>query len=531
MRQCAERVSSSFTRNSNPEHVGSISQVINRTIWTRNVSFLRCLLYLLPIAIAFSFPLFSQAQSISVGGGSLSFTESTSTESCTPARGGTASITVYTYTNFAFVDSSGTRTPFNAETYEAYTGAVQCNVAQGPNPLALKLPVGATINFTMNGRGNYNATASSLVDPLYKVTSVLYATPGNVSSDSYTSTATSGTTTMVGHSFQAGDTVTFSYGWALASVGFTFGASQTTGNSNAFTESFSGASSLSNASATSGPNTISHNQDELIIWLNPEVELTGTSSTIGYTLHTQYQNGTAEQPDFVEVNASVMQPSNGVTNVPLAILQKQYDPATKLYDLPGLAAVCANQAQYVNNCPSGGQCGCVPNDFTGILASDPLLNTTTATNPLTVDTSGSTVCSSPTSSSSCRYVPVPSSSGSTVPMTTLLSGPNCNGCNRPTNGYTQTDTTATTQTLSESNSTSVSFVSRFGGGTGPSVSLGASWVWTDMESVGASNGTANSIGYSLSSSTPSCYQDVSIYEDTVFHTFVTQQAPGNNTCP
>ena len=178
----------------------------------------------------------------------------------------------------------------------------------------------------------------------------------------------------------------------------------------------------------------------------------------------------------------------------------------------------------------GGQCGCVPSDFTGILATDLLLNTTTATNPLIVDTSGVSACSVPTSSNSCRYIPVPSSSGSSVIKTTLLSGPTCQGCNRPINTFTQSDTTSTAQTFTEQTSQSVAFSVRAGAGVGPSLTLGTNFVWTDTESSGSTNGNINQIGYSLSSTTQNCYQDVLIYEDTVFHTFVTQLAPNNNSC-
>ena len=79
-------------------------------------------------------------------------------------------------------------------------------------------------------------------------------------------------------------------------------------------------------------------------------------------------------------------------------------------------------------------------------------------------------------------------------------------------------------------SETASYTSRTGF-LGSSLASTTSWTWTDTESQGAINGTANQIGYTLSSNTPSCAQDILVFEDTVFHTFVTQQAPGNTTCP
>lgn len=179
----------------------------------------------------------------------------------------------------------------------------------------------------------------------------------------------------------------------------------------------------------------------------------------------------------------------------------------------------------------------MPSDFAKILANDPLLNgnptlnATTATNPLSIDTSGVAACSNPTPANSCRYVPV-KESGSSVQMTTLLAGPECSGCDRPINSYSQTDNSSTTQTYSESHSETASYSAKgslpFGLGSFTSTDT---WTWTDTESTGAIDGTMNQIQYSLSSSTVDCSQEVLIYEDTTFHTYVTQQAPGNTSCP
>jgi len=140
-------------------------------------------------------------------------------------------------------------------------------------------------------------------------------------------------------------------------------------------------------------------------------------------------------------------------------------------------------------------------------------------------------CNTLTATNNCRYVPVPASLGSTVPMEQILAGPVCgSGCNGSVNSYTQTDTTINTQTSTNSVTETIGFSVKIG----PPVfnaTIATTMSWTDSESVGSINQTQNSIEYSLSSGTPLCSQDVLVYEDTIFHTFVTRQAPGNTSCP
>ena len=427
------------------------------------------------------------------------------------------------YTSWTFTDSSGTAHQFSGGTF---TISSTCG-GTGSSSLNEWSNDGFYYLSATGGSGSITQQGGP-IHPLYKVVSILYATPGNASSDSFTNGTTSASVTTIGSSFGRGESTTFSSGLLGFGANLQFGASTTNGMTSAFTETLAQAASISNASSASGPNTVSHNQDLILVWLNPQVYLAQTSSiNINYSIGTPSQ----QPPDILELTASTMQNNGGVTTVPLSLLQRQYDAKTGAYDLPGLAAVCKDQTKYVNNCSSGGQCGCLPSDFTGILATDPLLATTTASNPMTVDTSGIQACTDPSSASSCRYVPVPSTTGGVVQADTPLEGPQCAGCNRIVNSFTQTDSTATTKTLSESIATTVTYTYTAGFPLLPSFSSSNSFIWTDTESVGATNGSSNAIGYSLSSSTTSCSNEVLIYEDTLFHTFVTQLAPGNISCP
>ena len=116
-------------------------------------------------------------------------------------------------------------------------------------------------------------------------------------------------------------------------------------------------------------------------------------------------------------------------------------------------------------------------------------------------------------------------------MSVQISGSGCPNCDPIINSYTQTDSTTTSQTLGGSTSYSVgaTLTAKFS----DHFSLGVSntMTWAQSQSTGTSNGTSNSMAVSLSSSTYGCYEEVSVYEDTVYHTFVFQQPTGNTDCP
>jgi hypothetical protein len=131
-------------------------------------------------------------------------------------------------------------------------------------------------------------------------------------------------------------------------------------------------------------------------------------------------------------------------------------------------------------------------------------------------------------------VPVPVAAGSTTQVTELLEGPNTVGGNVPVNTFSQTDSTQTTQTLTETDSYTVTFSEKSSFmflGTGVSFENADQWTWTNSESTGKINGSANEMTVTLSSSTVGCEQEIPIFEDTVYHTFVFQQPAGNTSCP
>jgi hypothetical protein len=387
-------------------------------------------------------------------------------------------------------------------------------------------------------------TEGEILYPKYQIQSIIYDAPGNHSSNGFTSATTHGTTTSVGSSFQQGNSVTFTTGGGFLGAGstisWTYGHSTTTGNTTADTGTITQATGVANASG-GGANAIDHKQDLFILWLNPAVKIIQTGDTTGtFTMGTQFQGNNDPSPgqpqvqDQVEVFASSMQAdAQGHTNVPLAILVPQL---VNGQHLPGLGNICASNQAYQNNtCTLANQCGCVPSDFAPILAQDPLLNFGPTDSPLGANTSNATACTNPSSTASCRYVPVMVANGSGTQITELLAGPQSVGGNLPVNTFTQTDATQTSQTLSQSvsHTVGVTLNTTIDLGFGPHFGLSNAntFTWTSNESTGTINGSSNSMSVTFSSSTVGCNQNIPVFEDTVYHTFVFQQPAGNASCP
>jgi hypothetical protein len=496
----------------------------------------------------------ASSTTIPAGSGTLSFTVATVTHQCVNHLDQTVTYQVNTFTNFSY-SLSGTTTPLIGTDVDEFTlglGGNTCPNTQPPVTLygAPGFPYTnqAVITFTplsTSGTATVTSVIPGIIYPKYYIQSIIYDGAGNDSSNGFTNSTTDGTTTSIASSFQSGESFTYSFSTGFLGVGstisWTSGNSSTTGNGSTVTETITDATGVTSAGpGSSGSNLINHLQDLFIVWVNPAVVVYQTGATsVGYAQGTQLQTtgdpspGKPEIQDQVEVFAQAMMANaQGVTTVPLdALVPQVVDGQT----LPGLANICAHLISgYPNSCTQGNQCGCAPSDFSPILAQDPLLNYTSTESPVSADTTPTACTTTAASSAKCRYLPVPAGTGSTVQEVELLSGPDEAGGNRPINTFTQTDSTMTTQTYSESNaytvgsSTEQSFKFM---GTGISIRNANQWTWTNSESSGKINGFANSMAVTLSSSTVDCYQDIPIFEDTIYHTFVFQQPPGNTSCP
>jgi hypothetical protein len=171
---------------------------------------------------------------------------------------------------------------------------------------------------------SYPITTAAML-PAYKVTSIIYAPPGNKSQDGYTETATNATTTTIINSFTGAHSLTVSYGFTGSGVSGSsgFGTSHTSANTDAFQETFTNATGVTNQSNSSAPDAINHNNDLFLIWLNPQLTVYGNDSApVGYNVGIQpLANGTTPLPDIIEVYASNMEANSaGMTTVPYSLL-------------------------------------------------------------------------------------------------------------------------------------------------------------------------------------------------------------------
>ncbi len=410
--------------------------------------------------------------------------------------------------------------------------------------------------FDSGGQADLSSCVNpSILYPQYKVTSILYDLPGNRSQENYTNSTTDGTRTSISSNFTQGTTTEFTEGFSIgigggfgvgSTLNITNSASATTGKTSEFTYTFTNASGLGNWTYSLNPNAVNHYDDLFVVWMNPSISILPiNTSTVSYSIGTQDDpTGQPGPVDQIEVYAYEMATENsqGLSSVAYERLNHQYDAATGGYDLPGLAVLCKNlnvDEYNANQCTQADQCGCTPSDFTGILNMDPLLNYGTNDSPMNANGSSAQACginpdgslTTPSPNADCRYLPVPSSAGSTVQLAELLSGPPCTDCNSDPNTFLQSDSAMTTQTYSRTWSTSVSYLWKI---QLPGINFGSGnfFQWSDSESSGEINGYANSQSLTLLSNTVGCYDSgIPIFYDTVFHTFVAYQVPGNTSCP
>lgn len=266
--------------------------------------------------------------------------------------------------------------------------SVSASVVKGQDPQM-------TIPFTVTA-------PAGKADPKYYILSLLYAPPGNASSNGYSNSTTYGATTSISQSFQSSISTTFTTSAGFlgsgGTLGWTFGFASMSGNSSAFSWSVSEGQGVT-LNAAGSSNAINHSQDTFVIWLNPEItfEPTGNTAT-NYGLGTPAQTtgdpvpGAPQGMDVVTVNVEELQ---NPSLIPASVLGSQHLPDGEV--LPGLSSICAN--------PNA----CVASDFTAIVNSDPLVNFSPTQNPTTVNGTNNT-----------RFVEIYNAE----PM----SGPACQGC-------------------------------------------------------------------------------------------------------
>ncbi len=520
----------------------------------------------------------------SVGGGYVSYDTYFYTSNCGP--GGYFNQT--TYTNFNFHLNGATYPLGGQQVVSQGYVSVSCPTYVEPSSFTLSLP---DTNNTPYPAGECSYTFSqgistsscptlvtNTVDPYFKVVSILYAPPGNQSTEGLTQTLTDGASTTIGQNFTFGEEFTFSDGIpGVISGGASFGFATSSSNSSAFTQTWSnsqgmvdltseddplGTDCLNNPPGTPCKNysdTEDHELDNFYVWLNPELTLTTTTDNVPVSYTTGYQSisGVSQpQPDIIPVKAIQMEPipgsitsanPTGTSSVPVGLLIPQgvsINGTNTSYYEPGLAILCKHliQSEYnAGTCTQQDQCGCTPADFAQILVQDPLLrfNPTTLTDnplssdvsPLTLDASGESTCAgSPNSQgllqvdpgSDCRFVVVPSSSTDPTPLQFTLSS---------TSSTQLAQAQYDVQTLSYGNSQSynVGIFYQTPGIIGSEKSQ-YTWTWQDTETNSSSSGNGNSVNLLLQTNSTDCTAKVVVFEDTLYHTFAFQTPEGYSEC-
>jgi sugar lactone lactonase YvrE len=377
---------------------------------------------------------------------------------------------------------------------------------------------------------------------------------------------------------------------ASGSVGYSY----TTNESDAFTETFTSTTTITTDDNSSSSfnqkgldgqtlsDAVNHHLDTFEIWLNPLVTMQSNGTTpVSYTVNSQPITINGEPSpilDIIGVPAIVMEAAPagvttlnptgaaGVSTVPVAWLIPQAYAQTSQVNAygPGLGAICTNNLLYQQQlaedlanptnpaqiCTQGNQCGCTPSDFAGILKTNPLLNYNSTTytaspyagtvSPLELDSlpttsgpgSGPVTCgkNAVPNGSNCRYVVIPYAGTNTPQTASQNAVPQpepLQGATYP--GFMMNDSSATTETLGGSDGNSLS-VTVGGGPLALNLKDQATWTWTENQSVGNTYGTANSMALTLKSTTATCDENVSIFEDTEYHTFVFQIPTGNLGC-
>jgi hypothetical protein len=389
---------------------------------------------------------------------------------------------------------------------------------------------------------------TSQFNPAFQISTLLYSPPGNQSKSGFGSGTTNGTTTTVANGLTQSDGITFSGGIAnIFSDGGGYTYSNTSTYSNTFTEQFSNATNLTtDDNSNSAYNTlglngttlsdaISHHLDTFELLLNPQATVVsdGNNNLIGYGIGLQPLGGGAGQIDMPGIVAESMENNN---LYPSQLNPQVISTPTGNVTLPGMASICANvnQSEYqAGTCSQSDQCGCRTSDYNTILSADPLLgwNSSTETasphpgteSPLAADAAGASIClDNPGPSTDCRFVIVPSSSGSTVPLVKPLSGDQ--GVT-----YTVTDQTTDTQSIGTQHQYSVSDSLQVGPAVF-NVKVTNTWTWTDSSSIGTINGYNTSQSVVLQTGTAACNENVSLYEDTIYHSFAFQIPTGSFGC-
>jgi hypothetical protein len=272
------------------------------------------------------------------------------------------------YQNFVYTDVYGAQNTESATL--SYTQGIGCTAAAPPT---VQLTGGNWgVSFTPL-RAGYSGTATlktltAMLVPKYLVLGVYYAPPGAKSTTTYTNTSTQGESTSISNSFTNATSTSAAIGASLGITGFS--ASATLTASNSYTQEADTSSSYAVNTTTSNVNVIpgpasstigiDHDYDKILIWLNPELDMSiNTDNSLSWHGYSYNPEDPVEAMDVIQL--------------PVLWLKN-----------PGLIPADVN-AVLARSWDTTGQGPLNQTDFETIMARDPLVNPTFNPN---LDTTG-----------------------------------------------------------------------------------------------------------------------------------------------
>jgi hypothetical protein len=326
-----------------------------RAIFTR----LACLLFTASLTAS----AFATAASIAVGGGTLSYTATTTTGTCWVGSPATYSQT--NFTSFSYRDSSGVLWSGTSSggTYFVSPGGSSCP-PNGPQPTNDTVTVVSGTGFAINFHpcnGSFctaNIIYPGYINPKYVILGVTYAPPGPQSFVDYSNSTLLGSTVSISSSFATG--VTNSIKVSRGITGWLTGSSSTSASTTYTQETDYGSTVTVNKQTTvsdkvPGPANayvgLNHDYDVIWLWLNP------------VALFTVFDNHTVEWDGY---GFSTMdQPVMDIYPVFVGWLNGDI-PMTPSQSAPLARTWAAGQTW-----PAGDGPGLNSTDFQNILAADP----------------------------------------------------------------------------------------------------------------------------------------------------------------
>lgn len=436
--------------------------------------------------------------------------------------------------------------PCNAEYNACLTRANQIYVSCVNATPYTGLPISycysqATANRTSCSNSLTGCT-SMFVYPSFKLLSVLYIPPGNQSSVAYSTTQADGTQTSISQSFTTSTVNGFSFSIAGFSLGTSFSVSKSSTSSSTAQETTQNTGTTI-FRALADP--IDHANDVLTIWTNPQVTIGNfTNNLVGGTVTGQTLGNAQYDPTTGRPVANA--PDNAMSMVTVSISELQNPatiPAGALVSqtlngavVPGLLKFCANripESQCTVQRAAQDGCGCQPSDFIPIIQTDPFFDPAVlvhTSNPGVADVNAQ-------DPDNARFVPVVDTSGN--PLLLTLAGPGSGSTSTQTE--TIVDTSNASQTFANTVTKQVGITFSFSANTPSDQQTPGAFKfnasnntisWSETKSVGNTSSHSHSQTVTLGTSTAQCFENIAVYEDTVFHTFTFQSTSNlQNPCP